>query len=250
MYDVAPQRDQLADLMSWEFDEGVDFLGRGSSSKAWRVLVSPELQEVFTNFLQRNEIAYEMTVENMQPLLQKEKSDRINRRAKRSVFADEGVPSFENYLTFEEMEAYTMFLANEYPNLVKRDLLGFTVEGRQMIGVRVSSAAEFGKKPIIFIDSGVHAREWVGPHSALYFLTQLVTNATVSAELLEKVDFAFVPNANPDGKCVDSRAISLILSSRLLTSFDWSLESKTSIFRLQLGDDGKQAVAQESTVFQ
>lgn len=234
---MTPRRDQLADLMSWEFDEGIDFLGLGGSGKASKVMVSPDLQGDFTNFLERTGIAYEMTIENMEPLLQKEKADRMQRRAKRSAFAEEDVPTFESYLSFEEMEAYTVYLANEYPHLVKRDLIGKTVEGRDMIGLRVSNAAEFGKKPIIFIDSGVHAREWVGPHSALYFLTQLVTNETVTAELLEKVDFAFVPNANPDGKCVDNRAISLILSLRLLTSFDWSLESKASLFRLQLGDD-------------
>jgi len=199
VYDVTPRKDQMEDFMSWEFDTGIDILGMGGPGRVSKVMVSPDLQTDFTDFLKRNGIKFETAIENMEPLLQQEKADRISRRSRRKTFADDDVPTFENYLTFDEMDAYTVHLATEYPHLVTRDIIGKSVEGRDMIGVRVSTAAEFGKKPIIFIDSGVHAREWVGPHSALYFLTELVTNAAVTAELLEKVDFAFVPNANPDG---------------------------------------------------
>lgn len=237
VYDVTPRKDQMADLMSWEFDAGIDFLGLGGAERVSKVMVSPDLQSHFVDFLARNGINYEMAIEDVEPLLRKERTDRMSRKAKRSAFTEDDVPTFESYLTFEELEAYTIHLATEYPHLVTRDIIGKTVEGRDMIGLRVSNAAEFGKKPIIFIDAGVHAREWVGPHSAVYFLTQLVTNEAVGNELLEKVDFAFVPNANPDGRFIDCVGINLILSLRLLTSFDWSLDNDTSNFRLHLGND-------------
>jgi len=83
---------------------------------------------------------------------------------------------------------------------VTRDIIGQSIEGRNIIGLRISSGGGvFGSKPIIFIDSGVHAREWVGPHATFFLINQLVTNSSVSNELLARVDWVIVPNANPDG---------------------------------------------------
>lgn len=165
---------------------------------ASRIMVSPAVENTFIDFLVRNEISFEQSISDVQVLLNKEKEVRLHSRKKRSALIDG--PNFELYWSYEEMETFTMQLAQQHPNLVKRDVIGETVQGRKIFGMRVSSSSTFGEKPIIFIDSGVHAREWVGPAATLYLLNQLVTNATVTAELLDKVDWVFVNNANPDGE--------------------------------------------------
>lgn len=184
--------------MEWQFEEGIDFWTTGGPGRASRIMVSPEVDASFMNFLNSNKIQNKLTINDVESRLQADKAARLMNRSKRSVFADDE-PNFELFWSFEEMETFTIQLAQRYPNLVKRDVIGKSIEGRDIFGMRVSSAAEFGKKPIIFIDSGIHAREWVGHQSTLYLLNQLVTNETVTRELVDKVDWVIVPNANPDG---------------------------------------------------
>lgn len=159
-------------------------------------MVSPAVEESFLNFLSENEIKHKVHIEDVASVLRDEKSTRLRSRRKRSV---DDVPNFELYWTFEEMEAYSIKLAQLYPNLVSRDVIGQSIEGRDIFALRVSSGSEFGKKPIIFLDTGTHAREWIGPHTVLYFLDQMVTNSSVTNEILDKVDYVIIPNVNPDG---------------------------------------------------
>lgn len=210
--------------MGWQFDAGIDFWIIGGSNGPSRIMVSPDVDETFLSFLKLNEIKHDLFLNDVEPSLQKAKQDRLRSREKRSAFADNG-PNFELYWSYEEMETFSIRLSQQYPNLVKRDVIGKSIEGRDIFGLRVSSGSEFGKKPIIFVDAGVHAREWVGPHSVFYLINQLVTNATVTAELVSKVDWVFVPNANPDGKIKD-------LWSLLSTDFNKSEVPFQAIFTL------------------
>ena len=86
-------------------------------------------------------------------------------------------------------------MQSAFPDLVDVKEIGQTYEGRKIHMVSVSSG--HAGKPAIFLDCGIHAREWVSPAFCLYALDQLVEEK--SAGLLEKFDFYLVPVANPDG---------------------------------------------------
>lgn len=199
VYDVTPNKEQVKELMRWQFEVGIDFWTTGGPGRTSRVMVSPETETSFMNFLNSNKIQYALAISDVDSSLQADKEARLMARSKRSVLKADNEPNFELFWSLEEMETFTTQLAQQYPNLVKRDVIGKSIEGRDIFGMRVSSGSEFGKKPIIFIDSGIHAREWVGHQSTLYLLYQLVTNETVTRELVDKVDWVIVPNANPDG---------------------------------------------------
>lgn len=66
-------------------------------------------------------------------------------------------------------------------------------------GLKISTG---GQKPVIWLDSGIHAREWIAPATSLYIINKLVsgakTDSTVRA-LLEAYDFHIYPLINPDG---------------------------------------------------
>ena len=62
-------------------------------------------------------------------------------------------------------------------------------------------AKDAKEKPIIWIDAGIHAREWIAPATALYIINRL-TDSEDDPEvlpLLEKFDFHVLSSANPDG---------------------------------------------------
>lgn len=75
---------------------------------------------------------------------------------------------------------------------------GLSYEGRQIKYVKISTTRfENLRKPVIVIDSAVHAREWVTAPVALYLIQQLVEG--VDKELTDRIDWIIIPMANPDG---------------------------------------------------
>ncbi|CAG9799908.1 unnamed protein product [Chironomus riparius] len=193
VYDLSPTKEQIPFVMEWEFQTGIDFWSYGRANKAFRIMVSPEIESNFVNFLDKNEINYSIGIENVETTL---KSDKITKRSLRLV---NGIPNFNYYWSYPEMEEIFNRLATDYPNLVKLEVIGKSYLNQSIYGVRVSKNQEFGLNPIIFIDAGTHAREWAGIQSAFYFLHQLVENSTIHNDLLDNVDYVFVPVVNPDG---------------------------------------------------
>lgn len=54
--------------------------------------------------------------------------------------------------------------------------------------------------PTIFIESTIHAREWVTVATATYFLNELLTSSDPSiVDLAQNYDWVFVPVLNVDG---------------------------------------------------
>ena len=51
----------------------------------------------------------------------------------------------------------------------------------------------------MWLESGIHAREWIAPAVATYLVNELMTNTTNPPEYLDKINWYFIPSANPDG---------------------------------------------------
>lgn len=56
-----------------------------------------------------------------------------------------------------------------------------------------------GSRPIVFIDAGIHAREWATQTSTMFMINEMITKRTEYADILSAIDFVIIPNANPDG---------------------------------------------------
>lgn len=118
----------------------------------------------------------------------------MNRQATGRATAD-----FSYYWQVPEIHAYLRQLAAEYPHLVTLDVDSCrSYEGGEILILRISNTNFDGTKPKIFIDAGIHAREWIAPMAALYFIHELVEHSHQYADLLE-CDWIIIPMANPDG---------------------------------------------------
>ena len=51
----------------------------------------------------------------------------------------------------------------------------------------------------MYIDAGIHAREWIGPATATFMLKELLKAPLEDRSLLNEIDWYFVPVLNPDG---------------------------------------------------
>lgn len=195
IYEITATKENLPDLAEWQIAEGVDFLyGPG---KINRIMVSPEANFIFTDFLKSFNYEYEIVSENVEIGLERDRQERMQRRTKQDNFME---PNFGVYWTAQEMNEYSIYLALHYPELVQRDVIGTSAEGREIFGLRIHrGGGEFGRNPVVFVDGGCHAREWAAHASVMYLVHELITNATVTNELLDGVDWLVVPMMNPDG---------------------------------------------------
>ncbi|XP_071559723.1 zinc carboxypeptidase-like [Temnothorax nylanderi] len=104
---------------------------------------------------------------------------------------------FEQYHTLEEIYDNLEELAEKYPNQVQIIVAGRTYEGREIKGVKIISGE--GKRGI-FIEGGIHAREWISPATVMYILHQLLTsNNSYVRDVADNNNWFIFPVFNPDG---------------------------------------------------
>ena len=76
------------------------------------------------------------------------------------------------------------------------------VRGRELRVIKIGTNHSNGsKKPGIWIDGGIHAREWISPASVEYLVHQLVEKCDLpeNNNLVENFDLYILPIMNPDG---------------------------------------------------
>jgi murein tripeptide amidase MpaA len=96
-------------------------------------------------------------------------------------------------------------LARRYPAIVKLAVVGRTLQGREIIALKVTKNANQladGARPATLYMGTVHAREWIGTEVSHRLLHHFVENYARNAEIRNLVDTRelwFMPVANPDG---------------------------------------------------
>lgn len=71
-----------------------------------------------------------------------------------------------------------------------------------LISLSQVSAGGDGTRQVVWIDCGIHAREWISPATCQWVLDQLTSGYNADpgiTELLDAYDFHILPVVNPDG---------------------------------------------------
>ncbi|XP_073974078.1 carboxypeptidase B1-like isoform X2 [Rhodnius prolixus] len=96
---------------------------------------------------------------------------------------------FTNYLCYDQVVEYLNQLSDE--NSCELIVLGRSEEGREILGARIGSS----DAKAAVIESGIHAREWIAPITALYIISQI----SKDPEMVDNVQWIIIPILNPDG---------------------------------------------------
>lgn len=110
------------------------------------------------------------------------------------------------YHNYAELRAELEGLAAQYSNLIKLEPIGMSVNGRDILAVRINPEAgslsdQSGKPGIIYM-GGHHAREHLSMEIPLLLVRYLVENYGTDAEvtrLVDTRDIFIIPMVNPDG---------------------------------------------------
>lgn len=108
----------------------------------------------------------------------------------------------DTYHQYNDIVTHYNDLAAAYPALTTRQSAGTSLQGRDIPAIRITAPGDASNRPVVFINGGQHAREWISPAVVTYITERLLedygSNPRVT-ELLDSAEVVIVPVANPDG---------------------------------------------------
>ncbi|KAH8380301.1 hypothetical protein KR009_009830 [Drosophila setifemur] len=185
-------------LLRLSYNEEYDFFDLPRSLDApSRVMVQPQDQEGFEHLLDKYSLDYSVVNEDFGRSVRQEQDEQsqrlMNQRSTgRSI-------SFKAFHRFADINAYLDELAAAYPSRVTVKVAGKSYENRDIKTITISNGDGKTGKKVIFLDAGIHAREWIAHAGALYVIHQLVENFAANSALLNGYDWVILPVVNPDG---------------------------------------------------
>jgi len=96
-------------------------------------------------------------------------------------------------------------LAAAHPDLVRTEVIGHSVQGREIVAARVTgggAGVPEGARPAVLYLGLQHAREWIAGEVTRRLLLSVVNGYGVdpdTTKLLDSTELWFLPVANPDG---------------------------------------------------
>jgi len=186
------QTEYLKDLSEASFF--LDFWTMVGKGRAVDIMVPPNMLNTFKEDLNTKNISFSVMIEDVQNLIDLEKVPAAPREGE---INPKHAMTWTEYHSVEDIYTFLDYLEETY-DFVSTETIGDSYEGRPMRVVKVCKGG-CGSKPAVWIDGGIHAREWISLATVTWMLRELVENPGNNADLLEGLDWYFLPSHNPDG---------------------------------------------------
>jgi len=150
------------------------------------------------NFAALEELGFdvEILIDDVQAAIDAEREEIERLRAQRDL------EWYETYHPLNEIYDYIDELVTGNPTLASQEVLGRSVQGRDIVGLRITAPGDPSGRVQVAINGCQHAREWVSPTTVLFVVEQLLNgygNDQQITDLMDRVEFVVVPMVNPDG---------------------------------------------------
>ncbi|XP_077168751.1 carboxypeptidase B2 [Paroedura picta] len=112
------------------------------------------------------------------------------------------VSYYEQYHSLTEIYRWIEHIVSKHGELLQKIHIGTSYEKRPLYVLKISNKEGTTHKNAIWIDCGIHAREWIAPAFCLWFVghvTHFRQRDRVMASLLQQFDFYVMPVLNVDG---------------------------------------------------
>jgi hypothetical protein len=183
--------EQLNLIANWENNEDFDIWGRiKNTEEAVTVLLSPVAFHKYTIAFGINQLAYTIIDNNIQNKIEEQARSMVDSRAsgKASI-----VGKFAKY---PEIQNYIDEIVNANSDIASSYIAGKTSESRNL---KVLVLKKVSSQKKVWIDCGIHAREWISPATCVWIIDSLVNEKSNADSLLNKYEFHILPILNADG---------------------------------------------------
>merc|ERR1712012_53092 len=176
-------------LRDYHVETNLDFWREAAPGQSADVMVPTRMMKTVTDWLNTHNIQFEVMVEDVQSLIEETKPKNASSRSG-------GKMDWNDYYPHEDLNAFIQGLAdaNDFASIIN---IGQSCEGRDMNVLAITKAGP--GKPNVFIEAGIHAREWISPAVATFIFRELVEDNAEHPEYLDNINWYFLPSANPDG---------------------------------------------------
>ncbi|XP_062127695.1 uncharacterized protein LOC133840056 [Drosophila sulfurigaster albostrigata] len=165
------------------------------------IMLPPQTQQAFEQLLNSQNFNYTLKIDNVQTLID---AQRPKQRT--------GYMEWTQYHTLDEIYAWLDVLEERYSDIVTPFTIGNSYEGRPIRGIKISYKEG---NPAVFIESNIHAREWITSATITYFIDELlVPGKPGTKDIAKNVDWYIIPVLNVDGFVYSHEAVRLWRKSR------------------------------------
>ncbi|CAH1779222.1 unnamed protein product [Owenia fusiformis] len=190
------------------------------------VMVPPHAFIWMARTLRDNEMPYTLADTDVQKMIDEEDAENnVGLRRMRTRVGNDATQYstiLGAYQRHSTINGWLNSIASSYSNIASVFSIGKTYEGRDMRVIKIGKAG--AKNKAIWIDAGIHAREWIAPSTSLYIINQLLTgynrDATIT-RLVDTFDWYILPVANPDGYEYSHTSNRMWRKTRSPTKYSW-----------------------------
>ncbi|KAH8370133.1 hypothetical protein KR093_002244 [Drosophila rubida] len=194
IYNVQFDNEQQIELFQKleEQSDSLTFIGHAREiGQKLSILVAAHRVADFADLLATYKLQHRVLTYNFQ-----EKIDR-NMREVLPENVDVSKYDWQHFFHLKTIYGWMDDMASKYPEQISVLDMGSSTQGNSIKGVKL------GKNPAnkaIFIESGIHAREWIAPATATYIINELLTSKDARIQQLAKnYNWIVFPCVNPDG---------------------------------------------------
>ena len=141
------------------------------------LMVPQDLLDSVTAWLESNDISHSVMVEDVEALLQQSRPSNGSAR---------GTFDWTDYYPHADLNMFIQGLAeaNDWASIID---IGKSYEGRDMKVLALTKAGP--GKPNIWLEAGIHAREWISPAVATFIVNKLVQDYSQHPEYLDNINW-------------------------------------------------------------
>jgi len=155
------------------------------------VRVTPAVYPIFTQKLVERGISFEIMISNVQELVEAQ-MQRDNATAPDAF-------SLTQYNEWQDIQDYMDEFAANNPTMATVVTVGRSYNGRDIKAVKIT-AGNTRKSYVIWVQAGIHAREWIAPATCLWIMTNSLDEFLSDwASIYQQAEVYWIPNLNPDG---------------------------------------------------
>ncbi|XP_043261610.1 zinc carboxypeptidase-like [Colletes gigas] len=174
-------------LQTMQDGDGYNFWAQPRVNYTANVMISPEKIQEFMKIANTTRLDPQLMMDNVQNYI----DDENPRRNVRGTF------DWLGYHRLDEIYRWLDSLATQHPEIVKSITGGSSFQGQSIKGVKLSYREG---NPGVFVEGGIHAREWISPAVVTYILNELILSDDPRVRYMaESYDWYIFPIFNPDG---------------------------------------------------
>ncbi|XP_070789129.1 carboxypeptidase B2 [Pituophis catenifer annectens] len=144
--------------------------------------------------LNRSAILFRVSLQDVQKIIDLQTvNDTVTPRS--------SISFYQQYHSLKVIYTWMDEIVARHPDVIQKIHIGSSFDKRPLYVLKLSSRSRTPKNAI-WIDCGIHAREWVSPACCLWFIghvTQFLNRDVIMARLLQNLDFYVMPVMNVDG---------------------------------------------------